>query len=152
MTATMKSAVEQLSEAAAEALENPSHSAAKWNALMSVLMDTFSLPKAAVRCGLISKEKNLTNRTQKDVAWQNPRVLALVLDPDGEVSLENVERALNGFAAKYTLTHDDVPRLRVCLIFEGSDLVKVLRFHRAEATIAGATVASADNEAEDGAD
>jgi len=150
MTVDMKDAVKRLSAAVGEALDNGPHSAAKWNTLRSELMDIFGLPSAAVRCGLISKKKNVTNRTQKDVAWQNPRVLAVVVDPAGEVPVEDVERALNGFATKYTLTHDDVPRLRVCLLFVGPELVKVIRFHRAEAKVAGATVASAEDGADDG--
>lgn len=152
MTTEMKDAVGRLSAAVAEALDNGPHSGAKWNSLRSELMAIFGLPSAAVRCGLISKKKNVTNRTQKDVAWQNPRVLAVVVEPDGEVPVADVERALNGFAAKYTLTHDDVPRLRVCLLFVGTELVKVIRFHRAEAKVAGATVAATDDSADEGED
>lgn len=118
---------ERIEGEVAEALVEARHSGKKWDGLRSVLMEVFDLPQDDVRCGLISKGKNATNRAQKDVAWQNPRVLALVVEPDSDVSVEQAERSVLGFAAKYARRHDDLPRLRVCLIFDGVRLAKLLR-------------------------
>lgn len=127
------------------------HNASMWNELYAVLMATFSLPRADVRCGLMDKKKNVTNRAQKDVAWQNPRVLALVLEQGGEVDADRAARAVTDFVAKYAQRHEDAPWLRACLIFDSTKLERVMVFYPPgesppdvpDATV-GAGVASAD--------
>lgn len=144
---------ERLEAAISEALDPESrHSSTKWNGLRDVLMEIFDLPADDVRCGLISKGKNATNRAQKDVAWQNPRVLAMVVEPGSEVAVDYAERSVLGFAAKYSLRHDDVPRLRSCLLFDGIKLAKVLQFYRPGQAAAGATVVDVATDGEDEGD
>ncbi len=136
---------ERLQAAVGSALESSSHSASKWNGLRDALMEIFELPQEDVRCGLISRVKNITNRTQKDVAWQNPRILALVVEPNSEVSVEAAKAGVLGFAAKYARRHEDEPKLRACLLFDGATLAEVIRFHSPGSATAGATVVDLDS-------
>lgn len=105
------------------------HNASMWNELYNVLMSMFALSRDDVRCGLMDKRKNVTNRAQKDVAWQNPRVLALVLEEGGEVDADRAARAVTEYVAKYAQRHEDAPWLRSCLIFDSAHLDRVLIFY-----------------------
>lgn len=109
-----------------QGLQSSPNDSSKWSSLREHVAHSFSIAVEDVRVSQLNKSANLTNRLWKDVAWENPRVLVAVIDPNGEVTLDAAERKVREFADKYPRRHADLPWLRVALIFTGSTLASVM--------------------------
>lgn len=119
------SAAAQLTSRVKAGIDANRQSSSKWNELYGWLIDRFGIPGDEIRASLLAAEGNLTNRIFKDNAWVNPVVLALICVEN--ITPARAEKTVFEFVETFQQRMGVPPRLRVVLIFEGDQLVKVIK-------------------------
>ncbi len=115
--------VAELSARVQKGIDAGRYSSSKWSDLYDWLSEYFEIPPERIRASLLAELGNITNRVNKDNAWENPEVLALVCVE--HITPDVASRYLDRFVTEFHSRLEVLPRLRIALIFDGDTLVKV---------------------------